>query len=77
MTQTALESRHWQLFKNREDRLQNSLRENTGRACGQTNATRERPESKNTPASGLGDWLDVFTRVGNTKDEAILGKKTL
>lgn len=40
MIQTALESSHWQLFKNTEDRLQNSLRENTGRACGVTNATR-------------------------------------
>lgn len=40
MTQTALELRHWKLFKNREDRLQNSLRETTGRACGLTNATR-------------------------------------
>ena len=37
----------------------------------------EWPESKNTPASGLGDWLDVFTRIGNTKDKTILGKKTL
>ena len=29
----------------------------------------EWPESKNIPAPGLGDWLDVFTRVGNTKDK--------
>lgn len=77
MTQTALELKHWQLFKNREDRLQDSLRENTGRACGLTKPHGEWPESKNPPASGLGDWLDVFTRVGNTKDETVLGKETL
>lgn len=77
MTQTALELRHWQLFKNREDKLQNSLRETTGRAYGLSNARGEWLESKNPPASGLGDLLDVFTTVGNAKDETILGKESL
>lgn len=35
----------------------------------------EWPESKNTPASGLGDWMDMLTRVGNTTDGAALGEK--